>query len=161
MAAHTQVCNLKDVHYDNLIFENGQGLLLNDTGKDTYDTTPSQTGIRYSLELLKEIAGITDVTAHYVTRPYLTRHGDGFLSGETTRQNLSSSLEEDRTNHYNEGQGEFRYGVLNIADLHDRVTADAGNINFELEVTHCDEMDRLSEFQKSLGTVHTYHSPLV
>jgi len=44
MADKTTAATLSLLDYDNLIFENGQGLLLCDTGKDTYDTTPSNTG---------------------------------------------------------------------------------------------------------------------
>lgn len=163
MANHTQTRDLWElVGYDNLIFENGQGLLLSDTGKDTYDTTPSDTGIRYSLELLRELKEVDDVTAHYVTRPYLTRHGDGFLKGEQTqRKVISDDVMEDRTNHYNEHQGQFRYGLLNILDLKKRVADNAGNVKYELEVTHCDEMDRTKEFSKFFHKVNTYDSPMV
>lgn len=161
MNSHTVSANLSNLReYDNLIFENGQGLLLCDTGKDTYDTTPSNTGIEYAKHMLKEL-GVDDITAHYVTRPYLTRHGDGYLFNESARGFISSGVEEDRTNHYNEGQGEFRYGLLDIGNLSERVVKDAGDIKFEIELTHCDEMDRVSEFRKVFGHVNTYDSPLV
>ena len=152
--------------YDNAIFENGQGLILCDTGKDTFDTTPSNTGILYSLEILKEL-DVESITAHYVTRPYLTRHGDGHLDGETTRGFISKDVAEDRTNHYNDGQGEFRYGVLDIPDIQTRIFADlqnaigTKNFSWELDVTHCDEMDRLDEFKKYFSKINTYDSPLV
>ncbi len=160
MAANTTVCELSQLNHENLIFENGQGLLLCDTGEDTLETTPSNTGVSYALQLLKNMPDV-DITAHYVTRPYLTRHGDGFLEGESERRAISSAIAEDRTNHYNEGQGEFRYGVLDIARLRDRVLKDARGLRFELEVTHCDEMDRISEFRKWFDTVNTYDTPLV
>lgn len=155
----TTVCKLSSLTYDELIFENGQGLLLCDTGKDTYDTTPSQTGIIDSLILLKDL-NITDITAHYVTRPYLTRHGDGFIN-ELDRKSISNAILEDRTNHYNEFQGNFRYGKLDISDLKDRVINDCQNINFEIELTHCDEMDRVSEFKQYFDKVNIYDKALV
>lgn len=160
MAEHTAVCELKSLTYDNMIFENGQGLLLCDTGKDTYDTTPSNTGILYSLELLKDLE-IDDVIAHYVTRPYLTRHGDGHLMEQSKREILSNDVKEDRTNHFNDFQGEFRYGQLDINSLHDRIESDCQGIKYEIELTHCDEMDRLKEFQTVFGKVNTYDSPLI
>jgi len=160
MGQHTIACELKDLDYEEMIFENGQGLLLSDTGKDTYDTTPSNTGIQYALELLEEIQA-DDITAHYVTRPYLTRHGDGHLAEEAKRQWISSGIQEDRTNHFNDHQGAFRYGQLDINALHDRIVRDAKNVEFELEVTHCDEMDRVAEFKKAFGTVNTYDSPTI
>ena len=160
MAERTTVCGLPTLNYDELIFENGQGLLLCDTGKDTYDTTPSNTGIIYALTMLKEM-GVDDITAHYVTRPYLTRHGDGYLFNETARGIVSSGVAEDRTNHFNEFQGGFRYGLLDIGSLRDRIVKDARGVDFELEVTHCDEMDRTSEFKKLFEKVNVYDSPLV
>ena len=161
MYAHTELAKLNEVTgYDNLIFENGQGLLLNDTGKDTFDTTPSKTGIEYSIELLKDLK-VDEVTAHYVTRPYLTRHGDGNIFQESNRKNISSYVEADRTNHCNEFQGEFRYGFLDIPLLKERVVKDAAGVNFQLEVTHCDEMDRVTEFKKEFDSVNVYESPLI
>ena len=163
-----KVADLSALSFDELIFENGQGLLLCDTGKDTFDTTPSNTGIKYSLELLKGL-NVDEVTAHYVTRPYLTRHGDGHLFGESGRGFISKDISEDRTNHFNFGQGEFRYGNLDVRSLKDRIEADfrqsVGLVNARavLEITHCDEMDRVAEFRKVFGDmkIRTYESPLV
>jgi len=160
MLDKTEVVELKDLSYENLIFENGQGLLLSDTGKDTYDTTPSDTGIRYALELTGEL-GIGSLTAHYVTRPYLTRHGDGEMMNEKQRKLISKDIMEDRTNHDNEHQGGFRYGKLDINSLYDRIVGDARGVRFQLELTHCDEMDRLNEFKMKFGDVNTYDTPLV
>lgn len=156
----TIVKKLSELTYNNLIFENGQGLLLSDNGKDTYDTTPSNTGILYSLELLKDL-NVNDITAHYVTRPYLTRHGDGVLMNQSIRKKISSDVNEDRTNHYNDFQGEFRYGLLDINDLYKRINENANNINYELEITHCDEMDRINDFKKIFKKINTYDTPLI
>ena len=146
--------------YNDVIFENGQGLLLCDTGKDTEDTTPSNTGILYALSMAKQM-GIDDVTAHYVTRPYLTRHGDGNIDNAISRHDLSSDIIEDRTNHFNEHQGMFRYGELDIVDLRKRIVDDSKGVNFVLDITHCDEMDRVSEFKKEFFDIKTYDNPLV
>lgn len=160
MAENTTVCDLSSLTYEDIIFENGQGLLLCDTGRDAYDTTPSNTGILYSLELLKDLK-IDDVTAHYVTRPYLTRHGDGYIFNAADRSTISSSVQEDRTNHHNTSQGEFRYGKLDLIPLFNRVKEDARGTKFEIELTHCDEIDRVAEFNKVFGKVNTHDSPLV
>lgn len=160
MQTLTEAADIASLSYDHLIFENGQGLLLKDTGRDTADTTPSDTGITYALRLAQEI-GIKDITAHYVTRPYLTRHGDGHLTGETDRKDIASSVSEDRTNHYNDHQGEFRYGQLDIPDLYDRIRNDARGVKFELEVTHCDEMDREAEFRREFDITNFIDTALV
>lgn len=154
--------------YDNLIFENGQGLLLSDTGEDRPDKTPSNTGITYSKLILSDMglidkSGVTnkklELTAHYVTRPYLTRHGDGKIENYINMKHLSEGVCEDRTNHYNTFQGKFRYGSLDIIELKDRIAKDAGSIPYELDVTHCDEMDRIEEFNKIFTNVNTYEKP--
>ena len=152
------------LNFDNYIFENGQGLLLSDTGKDTADTTPSKTGIKYSEVIMREL-GLNDdncnTTLHYVTRPYLTRHGDGIFTQQSDRKNISSGVMEDRTNHYNDAQGEFRYGKLDIDELNNRICNDCNNRDFMVELTHCDEMDRVSEFRKVFKNVETIDSPIV
>ena len=161
MKEKTIVQPIDTLEYENLIFENGQGLLLSDTGKDTADTTPSNTGIAYSLEILKQIKNVEEVTAHYVTRPYLTRHGDGEMENHTQRQELSKDIKEDRTNHYNENQGIFRYGKLDISSLKNRINNDAKGYKFELELTHCDEMDRVKEFRQAFDVVNEYDTALI
>ena len=161
MKKNTVVQDIEDLTYDNMIFENGQGLLLCDTGVDRADTTPSHTGLAYSLEILKYLENVDEVTAHYVTRPYLTRHGDGEMENYLQRQDISKDIKEDRTNHYNDNQGDFRYGKLDISTLKERINNDAKGCKFEIELTHCDEMDRVKEFKKQFDIVNTYDTPFV
>lgn len=152
MYRHTEVSGLTRTNYDELIFENGQGLLLGDTGKDEYDKTPSHTGAEDALCMLTKD---DDIILHYVTRPYLTRHGDGFFIEDNV------GVTEDRTNHYNEGQGEFKFGKLDINDLKDRIINDSKGFKFEIELTHCDEVDRVSSFKKVFDKVNIYDSALI
>ena len=153
--------NINDLSYDNLIFENGQGLLLSDRGKDEEDRTPSNTGISDALNIIKDIDKDIDITAHYVTRPYLTRHGIGNLTNECIKGNITSDIKDD-VNVYNEYQGCFRYGELDIYDLHKRILSDVGNnINYEIELTHCDEVDKVSDFKKVFKKVNVYDSPII
>lgn len=62
---------------------------------------------------------------------------------------------------YNKNQREFRFGLLDVSSLHNRIAADAKSIKYELEVTHCDEMDRVTEFSKEFDKINTYDSPLI
>lgn len=147
--------------YDNIIFENGQGLMLNDTGKDIPGTTPSCTDSRAATKLFS-MFGIEDATVHYVTRPYLTRHGYGYLNGESNKSFISGDIQEDRTNSYSEFQGDFRFGELDLLDLHQRILSDNHSLNRVLDVTHCDEMDRVSEMKKIFDfNIVPYDSPLI
>lgn len=163
MHNHIKECSLDSgMKYDTVIFENGQGLMLTDTGEDRPDRTPSDTGISYGLSLAKDMRiSDADITAHYVTRPYLTRHGDGCIDGEASRGKLSADVKEDRHNVWNEFQGGFRYGKLDIGALKNRIDSDRRGTNYEIELTHCDEMDRTAEFRKAFGDINAYDSPLV
>lgn len=159
--AHTiPVDGIKTLTYTDLIFENGQGLLLSDRGKDEEDRTPSNTGIHDALEIIKDITEDINITAHYVTRPYLTRHGIGSITDESPKSNISVAIGDD-INVYNDYQGSFRYGKLDVDDLRSRIFKDAGNIKYEIELTHCDEMDRVAEFEERFAVINTIDSPLI
>lgn len=94
--------------YENVIFETGQGLLLdseytpglpNVTASRTGTQNPRSILARYSLRLDQ---------AYYVTRSYLTRHGAGKLAGECSPSELGN-ITADRTNVPNPWQGTIRY----------------------------------------------------
>lgn len=109
--------------FETIIFEGAQGLLLDqDFGRFPY-VTHSNTGLKNIVELLelgniqKEILDIC-----YVTRWYLTRHGKGPFPTEIME--LPHFKVVEKTNVTNEWQGPFRYGWLDINDLHARIKLD-------------------------------------
>lgn len=144
--------------FDEYIFENGQGLLLNDD-PDNVHTTPSITGI--GAVDTNDLYFINDLTVHYVTRPYLTRHGAGQFD-ETKRSEISGDIKDDLMNHRNKFQGDFKYGYLDLNELKNRIDNDyklnklPGISSQVLEITHCDEMDRESEFKKLFKNYHSF-----
>ena len=163
------VSSITDIsnNYQEIIFENGQGLLLTSSIFDDH-TTPSNTGCHDAMDIIINELHIPreNVTVHYITRPYLTRHGNGSLIGETDKNHIAGSVPEDRTNHYNKTQGRFRYAGLDIHDLLNRVKNDYQAMHasgLKIEVTHCDEMDRVNEFEKVFGqsAIHTFESPKI
>jgi hypothetical protein len=93
---------------------------------------------------------IESFTIHYVSRTYETRHGDDFHFKSVDRKLISSYIEEDANNHYNQWQGEFKYGPLNNMLLTQRILKDLKDLNPNireknitrviLELTHCDEV---------------------
>ena len=91
-----------------LIFETGQGLLL-DQDYETYapHLTSSKTGIQNPTIFLEKRGLFLD-EAIYVTRPYVTRHGNGPLPCEVDRSELPG-VGKDLTNRPNEWQGTLRY----------------------------------------------------
>ena len=94
--------------FQNLIFETGQGLLL-DQDYEAYapHLTSSKTGIHNSAIFLEK-RGLSLEEAIYVTRPYVTRHGNGPLPCEVDPSELPG-VGEDLTNRPNEWQGTLRY----------------------------------------------------
>lgn len=110
---------LVDSH-DLMIIENGQGLLL-DKYYDKTHGTPSHTGAWGATEFLQECKNLNNASIEliYVTRPYLTRHGDGVMLG-----NEITMPDEDKTNVYNEHQGKIRCATLDYQMLFDRIDED-------------------------------------
>ena len=94
--------------FQHLIFETGQGLLL-DQDYEAYapHLTSSKTGI-HNPAIFLEKRGLFLDEAIYVTRPYVTRHGNGPLPCEVDSSELSG-VGEDLTNRPNEWQGTLRY----------------------------------------------------
>ena len=94
--------------FQNLIFETGQGLLLDQDYEDyAPHLTSSKTGIHNSVIFLEK-RGLSLEEAIYVTRPYVTRHGNGPLPCEVDPSELPR-VGEDLTNRPNEWQGTLRY----------------------------------------------------
>ena len=94
--------------FQNLIFETGQGLLLDQDYEDyAPHLTSSKTGIHNSAIFLEK-RGLSLEEAIYVTRPYVTRHGNGPLPCEVDPSELPG-VGEDLTNRPNEWQGTLRY----------------------------------------------------
>lgn len=133
--------------YNTYVCENAQGLLL-DKDCDKVYGTPSITGVG----ILKDVALINTMSIMniehnaeicYVTRSYLTRHGDGLLENECSKGNISTKI-NDSTNIPNDCQGTLRYGVLDLNSLHERVLNDFSkctlkNTKLSYAVTHTDE----------------------
>jgi adenylosuccinate synthase len=122
--------------YDNIIFENGQGLLI-DGDFDMVHGTPSKTGL-YNVNACLKKYGKTLDEAIYVTRPYLTRHGRGNFVEDTFYGPI------DETNVHNQWQESIRYGRFDsVDDLVKRIKADCPNLEPHILVTHTNYTDGL------------------
>ncbi len=125
------------MNYDRIIFENGQGLLLDeDRTEFGVHTTPSHTGLKNPAELLKNVFGevdpgkqekngkrMIDTEVCYVTRTYMTRHGAGQFAAECPKEQINPDM-TDLTNVPNPYQGTIRYGHLDLEELQDRIQKD-------------------------------------
>lgn len=149
--------NLREFDNKDWIFENGQGLLLNSDPNNVH-TTPTQTGCKRIINYLK-FNGLDkeDIEIIYVTRPYLTRHGNGPFN-ECSREELGVNI--DKTNVYNEFQGNIRYGKLDVKELLKRIDSDFSNAREykkSLSITHLDEMN-LEIDEKLFHKVYKFHN---
>ena len=130
-------------NYDNIVFEGGQGLLLDCANEEYYpNLTPSSTGIENVMSILRGMENC-DVSICYVTRSYFTRHGAGKFKTECVSTDITKSGLIDKTNQTNEYQGIFRYGYFDLSTLTEAIQRDLRFINrdvkLEIAVTHLDE----------------------
>ncbi|MCR5720766.1 MAG: adenylosuccinate synthetase [Lachnospiraceae bacterium] len=95
--------------YEQVIFENGQGLLLDSECKRFYpNVTGSRTGLANIAQILKDVGEKLDEVV-YVSRSYVTRHGAGELPCECEASEIPGLI-TDVTNLPNEWQGKLRFG---------------------------------------------------
>lgn len=114
--------------YDTIIFEGGQGLLLDQIWYSILSdihTTPSSPGVRNCVENIGKLGFVPEL--YYVSRGYLTRHGAGRMEDECSKP-VINRLIEDETNQPNPWQDHLRFGGLSQETLHKRVFRDANEI---------------------------------
>lgn len=128
--------------HDSLIFENGQGLGLDQNVKNDWHTT-SNTGLINPIAMLNDK---NDFSAEvcYVSRSYLTRHGIGPMEEEAKKREINADM-IDKTNVPNEFQGSLRYGYLADKAQAERISADWSIVENDrrfkktMAITHCNE----------------------
>lgn len=132
--------------YDSIVFEGGQGLLLDQNNEEYFPhLTPSNTGLKNPAEMIERLFSDADVEVCYVTRPYLTRHGAGRLDNECGKDEINPDM-EDLTNIPNPHQGTLRYGKMDVSELIGRIHKDFSDRNdrkISLALTHRNEVDSL------------------
>jgi len=147
--------------YDNVIFENGQGLLLDQNIKNSQYSTPSNTGSCNIKQIVNDIFGDKyEIEICYVTRTYITRHGEGELSYEYDSFDFIDKTSE--SNVWNKNQGMFRYGLINIKDVIQRCKEDfqkywdqkKSKISFAL--THLDEKNDTLQYMDKENVYVSY-----
>lgn len=136
--------------YENIVFENGQGLLLDQNNTEYFPhLTPSNTGCKNALDIISK--SFSDkrnlrIEVCYVTRTYLTRHGAGRLDNECKREDINNDM-FDHTNLPNPHQGTLRYGFIFTESLMQRILKDFQLLTNQylfvskcsLAITHIDE----------------------
>lgn len=167
VSAVTRVTRPVLKNYDSVVFENGQGLLLD--GNCTFygdNTTPSNTGIFNACRRINTQFDQANVEFCYVTRTYMTRHGAGRFITECDKGLINATM-VDETNGWNEFQDNLRYGQLDINNLKCRIETNmlnASDLKFQhktsVAVTHTNEhqFDYSQLKTKIIGDVYTSDS---
>lgn len=123
-------CPMVELHeivagYDTLIFEGGQGLLLDQENiGDFPHLTPSSVG-SYNIHKTINNLGAESTDIFYVSRSYMTRHGVGPMDAECRKEDINASI-IDATNGVNEWQGALRFGYIDTDKLYSRIRNDFG-----------------------------------
>lgn len=165
-------------HYNNLIFEGSQGLLLDQDHKWFPYVTHSKTGVPNVINILKE-ADIdadlhVDFEINYVTRTYMTRHGAGPFPSEDEKMNQYFDI-ADKTNVPNDFQGTIRFGYLHVPLLMRSIENDFEDCTIphktKIHVTcmdHCKDPMWFNYFTndfpiifKDIGDVNYWDSPYI
>lgn len=171
MRNHVSIrCDRFIEYYDWVVFENGQGLLLDRNNKEYFPhLTPSNTGIKNPFRMISETILNTQRSAEievcYVTRTYLTRHGAGRLDGECDKAEINPNI-QDLTNVPNQHQGTLRYAKLDEKSLIERILKDFEPLqkeaNISLAITHTNEHDIVlsDEFKQSFDYIYYSNNEL-
>lgn len=153
-------------YYDCVVFENGQGLLLDQNNKEYFPhLTPSNTGIKNPFRMISEtilnMQRSAEIEVCYVTRTYLTRHGAGRLDGECDKAEINPNI-QDLTNIPNPHQGTLRYAKLDEKSLIERILKDfepfQKEANISLAITHTNEHDIVLSDESKQSFDYIYYS---
>ena len=119
LAAHNHVIDFTIpsalLAYDNVIFETGQGLILDQTLGTMPHCTPSNTGLTNIVDFVEYDGKFDSLDVVYVTRTYTTRHGNGPLECSQNHPIFHPTV--DLTNVPNLFQGAIRYAPLHLENL--------------------------------------------
>ena len=132
---------LQRSHFETVIFEGSQGILLDQEFGYFPLVTRAHTTSRNALELIGEW-GLPAPRVHYVTRCYQTRHGNGPLTNEALPGPALRPTPEE-TNVYNPWQGEQRRTLLDVNQLRYALECDAqysGGLARRLVVSCLDQL---------------------
>ena len=131
--------------YDRIIFENAQGLLLdNDYNIYAPYLTPSKTGL-HNIAAFLEKRNLKLDEVIYVTRSYVTRHGNGPLPCECNVAFIPGIC-KDMTNVYNEWQGSIRYAK------HESMEKFVGQISYDIKSV--DSFEAIKDMSVSILITH-------
>jgi adenylosuccinate synthase len=108
--------------FKNIIFEQAQGILLDMDFGFFPNVTRSNTTSKNIVELCPDLDEV-----YYITRTYLTRHGNGYMpNADFIMLNMENGPE---TNQLNEFQGKFQKGNLDVNLINYALKSDSNFLN--------------------------------
>lgn len=112
-------------HYDQLVFEGSQGVLLDMDHGFFPNVTYANTTSKNAMAMIQQyqLASPKKVDIYYISRAYQTRHGNGFLSNEDIDLDYIPNPKE--TNQYNQWQGAQRVSPIDLDMLQYALDCDA------------------------------------
>lgn len=142
---NTETQELQDLpkKYTSCVFESSQGMLLTEKYGEMPHCTPSLINPSQYAERMGCLNEAQNTKLHFITRSYLTRHGNGPLAYEQTEEELGLDV-FDPTNAPNQFQGTIRYAPLDLSRMKECVSNEIeefkrilkwDNISTELVVT--------------------------
>jgi len=146
--------------YEQVIFENGQGLLLDsECERFMPNVTGSKTGLTNVAKILENTGNSLD-EAVYVSRSYVTRHGAGALPCESEASKIPGLI-TDVTNIPNEWQGSLRFAPHeSVSEFVKYVKEDLLNLSarpkVSLLLTHLNETDGCVFFDENKLPFETF-----
>lgn len=154
-------------NFDTLIFEGGQGLLLDQLNLGDFPhLTPSSVG---SYNIYDEINSLNvNPDIYYISRSYMTRHGAGPMEDECSKKDINADI-VDNTNIPNEWQNNLRFGFIKMDSLMKRIKGDFSRytnatmnlVMTQLNYTHnkiATGLNKFSELVKPDGVDHLFVS---
>lgn len=135
-----------------LVFEGSQGILLDRDHGFFPHVTRAHTTSKNAKEMI-ERNGWDTPEVYYVTRPYLTRHGNGPM-GPVVPVELKNT--EGEINVTNPWQGEFRTSIFNRQLFDYAISCDPYNyLDYKVVITGMDRVDATMTYRNKLGEVVT------
>lgn len=116
VAKYKIVNNIDEIlYYDHIIFEGGQGILLDQNYGFFPNVTRSNTTSKNAIEIINKLPlfeGDKLIDTYYITRAYQTRHGNGYMSNQ--EMDISYIKENPNETNVANFQGIFRKSVLDL-----------------------------------------------
>ena len=113
MENHEVVDGLRTLQDNEWIFEGSQGIMLDQNYGFFPHVTRSNTTAKNAVEIINKYRPDSYIRTYYVTRAYLTRHGNGPMPNQSLDNSfiIDNPLETNRSDGF---QGEFRKAPLDI-----------------------------------------------